>query len=215
MGDTLAGWRAWFVLTQDIADELDGGDAIKLISPFGNKGGGYDGTDSWPAWRRRVHAAECTLSPDHTPPAEGCTCGVYASPNVVDVLCISRCLHRLAVSAGGPARSVPWVMVVGAVTMLTAHPINTNDVAEIRAAAGRIERLYICDYPPGVECESGVVAELLRRRYEVPVTMGEPQFSQADWDARSVVAQRDAEGYSYDYDYAGLARPGPARAAVD
>lgn len=203
--NALAGWRAWFVLTQDVADELAGRDALKLISPFGNKGGGYDGTDSWPVWKQRQQVAQCPLTPGHTPPADNCTCGVYASPNVVDVLCISRCLHRLAVNANPPAQQVPWVMVVGSVTMTTAHRINTNDVAEIRAAAGRIDALHICDYAPGAQCNPAVLTQLLRRRYGVPVTIGEPPYSQADWDARSVVAHRDAAGYSYDYDYAGLA----------
>ena len=220
MAGTLTRWRYWLMPR----------DEPPTLHPFGP----HDTT----VWRRGETVAACRHDPAHTPPAPGCTCGLYAM-TLVDVRYSVACRAwlidylRWAVYAekhGYIAASVfamrataawaqtqPW-LVIGEVRLHHAVPMRrdqpTGDGEYLsrswRARSAVITALFV---PP----DAADTVDALAETYGAPCEVGYPNhWTRAEWDARAV---RDGQRISADHPLTypshaklGLHPPGELRA---
>jgi hypothetical protein len=177
-------WRYWLLPSDEIR-----------LSPISPK---KDTT----TWLRGVTRAACRHDRSHVPPEPGCTCGLYAV-GPVDIrymVALRQWAHkqRIRVKYGMlaavlPATKVPPLAsaVIGEVTMFDArpfsYPVTTMshpdggrwpEVPAVRAGSARISRLWVPE-------DRAEVADPLGDIYGVTCDVGDPTYTQADWDART------------------------------
>lgn len=160
----LLGWRVWIVDTDFPAPVLQ--------SPYRESAVEQKYTNPWIT---AAQTARCGHG--HTPPAEECTCGVYADP---DSEFLSTLIRVIDISWRISKLSKPFRLVMGRVTLSGAVVLETRFInpeigqpsPEYRATHAHIAGLWI---PGIVQSEPPPhLAPALAQRYAAPVTVGFP-----------------------------------------
>lgn len=175
--ERVQGWRLW-VTAAPITHPQPGDPPLRLQAPYSNpsywRAHGVEAESCWP---KRLHTARCFVDPQHQPPAPGCTCGVYACPNIADITWRARYVT-----------TEPFI-VIGRVTLhqaaLQRSPLFRwpETILEYRAASASIDELWVCDYstvPAKVGALREQIATSLASTYEVPVNLGRPEVTRRD-----------------------------------
>ncbi|KDF01939.1 hypothetical protein Y900_024170 [Mycolicibacterium aromaticivorans JS19b1 = JCM 16368] len=178
MGTVMTGWRYWFML-----DEW-------LYSPHPSNRGRRSEVVLWP---RRDFRPSCPIHPNHVPPVDDCSCGVYFATDLADILSMATLI------SGGVGGMQPRSGVRLVVGQLTFKPpiifrrnvplyVGRSDDAvayklEGRAAGATIEKLWISGGQESHNWESVRTKSTAKARYRVPVVLGLPNLAAASGGA--------------------------------
>jgi hypothetical protein len=169
MAASMTGWRFWFVSSQPQSRGV-------LIGPC-----------QAIAWRPgRDFQSWCSEHPDHVPPVEGCDCAVHANKNVVDTRMWMRLVrHRMRAEGQFPFYVLGRVTLYDVVEVATVKSSRPGDALwggrDLKANRARIEELFIYDDADLPRNYVRTLHALLSAAWDVPVSVGEPPCTAAQW----------------------------------
>jgi hypothetical protein len=171
------GWRWWLL--------RDG--ATHLVSPWVSTHPAH--SDDATCWRSTRLTASCHRDPQHRPPENDCICGVFVYRNKVANLLHLAAATRLgtlygnvpplALAAAIAEDDRPPFFVGGRVEIRKAVPGLVS--GELRGSSGEIVDLFVFPDNWHYPDELRSAAEQLAKTYGVPVTVGAPEPTEADW----------------------------------
>lgn len=198
--ETLTKYRYWWLTPE--------GEPVDL-RPIGNQ----DRTK----WGPGTTTAACRHDETHVPPHPGCTCGLYAV-GVPDIEYAVKFLNwryqktiefylrrtfglRWSITSARQTAPPMDPLVIARVQLHNAVPRYTAisgipaapQIQSWRAATATIEAFYL---PPNAE----YAADALTAKYDAPCIFGYPEYTQEDWDARTMFdGQRTDPHLDYEF----------------